>query len=65
MLGELILISELVVVGELEQGVDYLFVPGRNAIRFEPAHIPPPESTIVAEYKVLAASSTNEDTGAR
>ena len=51
-------------IGELVQGEDYTFVASRNAIRFEPARIPPPESTIVAEYKVLAASSTSEDTGA-
>lgn len=52
-------------LAELTLGVDYTFIPSRNAIRFELGHIPPSEVYIVAEYKVLAASSTREDTGAR
>lgn len=52
-------------IAELALGEDYTFIPSRNAIRFELGHIPPSETYIVAEYKVLAASSTREDTGAR
>ncbi len=50
-------------IGELERGVDYTYVPARNALRFEPDQVPPSESYIVAEYDVLEAGSRRTDTG--
>lgn len=46
--------DEASLLAELEADVDYVFVPERNAIRFEAEALPPSEVWIVVEYELLA-----------
>lgn len=46
--------EEASLIAHLEQDVDYLYLPERNAIRFETHALPPSESWIVVEYELLA-----------
>ena len=49
--------EETSLIAQLERDVDYTYVVARNAIRFEHDQIPPSESYILVEYRVLAEGS--------
>ena len=44
-------------IRDLERDVDYSFDATRNAIVFDAAHIPPAETYILADYRILADGS--------
>lgn len=48
-------------IRDLERDVDYTFDAGRNSIVFDPAHIPPSETWILVEYRLLATGSQIEE----
>lgn len=48
-------------IGMLVEGEDYTFDAGKNAIVFDPQHIPPSEDWIVVEYRVLATGSNVQE----
>ena len=55
--------EETSLIGELEKD-DYSYVVARNAVRFELDQIPPSESYVLVEYRVLAeGSQIASDTG--
>lgn len=49
--------SEESFIRDLERDVDYTFDAEHNAIVFDAAHIPPAETYIVVDYRILAAGS--------
>ena len=55
--------DEQSLIDELERDVDYSYVVERNTIRFEADQVPPSETWITVEYRVLAAGSTVTDQG--
>lgn len=46
--------DEASLIARLEQDLDYVYLPERNALRFEVEALPPSESWIVVEYELLA-----------
>ncbi len=48
-------------IRELERDVEYTFDAEQNAIVFDAAHIPPAETYIVVDYRILAAGSQVEE----
>jgi Lamin Tail Domain len=55
--------DEQSLIDELERDVDYSYVVERNTIRFEADQVPPSETWITVEYRVLASGSTVTDEG--
>ena len=53
--------DERSLVGTLSKDEDYSYVASRNVLRFELDQVPPSESYIVAEYRVLADSAVVSD----
>ena len=52
-------------VGELVRDQDYSFDVDKNAVIFSPEQVPPAESWVVAEYRVLATGATQTDEAGR